>query len=81
MVIIQGQGLLELVTQAVALGAEAVVSLAKFLTALVVVGAVDGLKDLRSVAVEGLTRGAGEGGLSGDGAVGAIEDSGGVGDA
>lgn len=81
MVGIQDDGLLELLTQEVALGAETVVVLAKFLKAVVVVGAINGLNDLGSVAVEGLTRAAGEGGLSGDGAVGAVEDRGGVGEA
>jgi hypothetical protein len=78
---IEDDGLLELAAQAVALRTEAVVVLGKGLQVVAVVGAVHGLKDAGSVAVEGLPRSAGEGGLSGDGAVGTVADGSGVGDA
>lgn len=73
--------LLALTAQKIALGAERVVSGVEFLQLLLVVGAIDGLKDVRSVAVKGLPRSTGAGGLSGDGTVGPVEDSGGGGDA
>jgi hypothetical protein len=66
---------------AVRVGAEAVVVLGQLLTLLAALGTIDGLHDLEGVAVERLTRGAREGSLSRDSAVGAVEDSGGVGDA
>jgi len=72
---------LQLSLEAVALGAEAVVVVLKIPKQLAVVGTVNGLKDFGSVAVEGLARRAGEGGLSGDGAVGALANSSGVVDA
>jgi hypothetical protein len=77
---IENDGLLELSVEAVPLGTETVVVLLKVLKPLLVVGAVHGLKDLGSVAVECLPRSAGEGGLSGNGPVGSIKDGGGVGD-
>jgi hypothetical protein len=78
---IEDDGLLEWAVEEVPLRAKAVMVLLKVLKALVVVGAVHGLHDPGRVAVEGLTRSAREGGLSGDSPVGAVEDGGGVGDA
>jgi hypothetical protein len=61
--------------------AEALVVLGKLVELLAVVGPVHGLHDPCRIAVEGLTGSAGELGLSCDGPVRPIEDSGGVGDA
>lgn len=81
MVGIEDDGLPELSVEAVALGAEAVVVLGEVVKLSAVVGAVNRLNDAGGVAVERLTRSSREGGLTRDGAVGAVEDSGGVGDA
>jgi hypothetical protein len=78
---IEDYSLLELSLEEFPVGAEAVVIVLQALKPLAVVGAVNGLKDLGSVAIEGLARSVGEGGLSGDGSVGSVQDSGGVGDA
>jgi hypothetical protein len=77
---IEDDGVLELLVEVVAFDAEAVVVLAKVVQLLAVIGAINGLHDARRVAVERLTGRAGECGLSGDGTVGTIENSGGVGD-
>src|SRR5271168_2556036 len=78
---IEDDSLLQMLVEAVTLGAEVVVFLGKVLKLLAVIGAVHSLNDSGSVAVECLTRSAGERSLSGDRPVGADEDSGGVGDA
>jgi hypothetical protein len=77
---IEDDGPVELSAQLVAFGAEAIGVPGEVVELLAMDGAIDGLKDARGVAVEGLTGGATEGGLVGDGAVGSGEDSGGVGD-
>jgi len=72
---------LELALQRVAFGAQAVPVVLEGVEPPLAVGALDGLEDFGSVALEGLAGGAGKGGLPGDGPVGAIEDGRGVGDA
>ena len=78
---IKDDGLLEWSVELLALDAEAVVLLRKFMKLLAVVGTFHGLNDPWRIAVEGLTGGCGSCGLSSDGTVRPVEDSGGVGDA
>jgi hypothetical protein len=78
---IEDDGAVELSVEVVALGTEVIVVLREGVELLAVVGAIDGLNHAGCVAVEGLTGGAAEDSLSGDSPVGAVEDSGGVGDA
>lgn len=78
---IENDGMLELVLEVVALGAESVVVLAKAVQLLAVERAVHGRDDPWRIAVECLPGDAGASGLPGDSTVGSIEDGGGVGDA
>ena len=78
---VENYRLLKLFLESMAVGTEAVGIVLQILKPLAVVGTVHGLKHFAGVAVEGLTRSAGTGGLACDGAVRPIEDSGGVGDA
>jgi hypothetical protein len=78
---IEDDSLLALLVEVIAFSVEAVVVLGKVVKLLAVIGAVNSLHDPWRVAVERLPGGAGECGLAGDGTVGTIENSGGVGDA
>ncbi len=74
-------GLLELAAERRAFGAEAVDPVLEFLAAPLGVGAIDGLENFGGVAIECLAGDARAFGVLGDGAVGSIEDGGGIGDA
>lgn len=81
LVSIEDDGMLELLVEMIAFGAEPVVILRKALQLLTVVGAIHGLHDAWRVPVKCLPAGAGECGLSGNGPVGTVEDGSSVGDA
>ena len=78
---INEHGLLELAAERHAFGVEAVDLVLEMLEAPLGVGAIDGLEDFGGVAVECLAGDARAFGVLGDGTVGSIEDSSGVGDA
>jgi hypothetical protein len=78
---IDAYGLLQLAAQRSDLGTEAIDLVPEILELPLGRGALDGLEDFRGVAVERLPAEAGALGLVADGAVGSIEDGGGVGDA
>jgi hypothetical protein len=78
---IDEHGLLELAAERRAFGTEAVDLVLEILEAPLSVGALYGLEDFGGVAVECLAGDARALGVLGDGAVGPIEDSGGIGDA
>jgi hypothetical protein len=77
---IEDHGLLESRLEKIAVGAEAVVVVGQVLELLPGVRALDGRKDRDGIAVEGLSREAQALRLVRHGAVGAVEDGGGVGD-
>ncbi len=78
---IDEHGLLELATERRAFGAEAVALVLEILETPLGVGAIDGLENFGGVAIECLAGDARAFGVLGDGAVGSIEDGGGIGDA
>jgi hypothetical protein len=78
---IEDDGMLELLVEMIAFGAEPVVILRKVVQLLTVVGAIHGLHNAWRVPVKRLPAGARECGLSGNGTVGSVEDGGSVGDA
>jgi hypothetical protein len=78
---IDEHSLLELAAERLTFGAEAVDLVLEILETPIGVGAIDGLENFGGVAVECLAGDARAFGVLGDGAVGSIEDSGGIGDA
>jgi hypothetical protein len=78
---IDEHGLLELAAEYGAFGAEAVDLVLEILETPLGVGALDGLENFGDVAIECLAGDARAFGVLADGAVGAIEDGGGIGDA